>query len=83
MPYLKPENREPMDEIVQLMMDLNVSFNGDINYILFKLAKRTVKPSYANYKNVCGELECCQLEIYRELVAPYENLKKAENGEVI
>jgi hypothetical protein len=80
MPYLKPENRKPMDEIVQLMMDMNVSFNGDINYILFKLAKRTVKPSYANYKNVCGELECCKLEIYRELVAPYEEIKKKENG---
>jgi hypothetical protein len=80
MPYLKPENRKSLDEIVQLMMDLNVSFNGDINYILCKLVRRTVKPSYANFKNVAGELECCKLELYRKLVAPYEEIKEAENG---
>jgi hypothetical protein len=82
MPYLKPENRIPMDEIVQIMIDKGVSFNGDINYILFKLAKKTIKPSYANYKNVCGELECCKLEIYRKLIAPYEEIKENENGSV-
>ena len=83
MPYLKPENRPPLDAIIQQMIDLNISFNGDINYILFKLAKKTVKPSYANYKNVCGELECCKLEIYRKLVAPYEEQKILENGDVL
>ena len=80
MPYLVPDKRKSLDEIIQLMMDMNVSFNGDINYILCKLVRRTVKPSYANFKNVCGELECCKLEIYRKLVADYEDLKEKENG---
>lgn len=82
MPYIKGENRPPMDEIVDLMLEKGVNVNGDLNYLLFKFCKKAVKPSYNNYKNFIGELDCCAREIYRKLVAPYEDDKEMENGEV-
>jgi hypothetical protein len=103
-------------ECADLLLDLNMKVNGDLNYLLYALAKRYLKPSYNNYKtflgklsldadgdlpmiltylnhelirweittteNIEAELECCKLEIYRRLVAPYEDKKKDENGDV-
>ena len=64
------------------MVKLGVKVNGDLNYILFKFCKYHVTPSYNNYKNYIGELTECGAEIRREILAPYEDQKKAENGEV-
>jgi len=82
MPYINREARPNCDEIVDLMLKNGIKVNGDLNYILFKFCKKSVKPSYNNYKNFVGELDCCNREIYRKLVAPYEDDKEAENGEV-
>ena len=82
MPYIKPEDRPLMDEIVQLMGDKKVVANGDLNYILFAFCRRFVKPSYNNYKNFCGELRQCATEIERRLLGPYEDTKIAANGDV-
>ena len=90
MPYIKNEitridgkpRRKEIDKIVELMINQGVKVNGDLNYLLYKFCKSSIIPSYDNYKNFCGELEMCKLEIYRMLVAPYENLKKDENGDV-
>jgi hypothetical protein len=84
MPYISNEKdrRIEMDEIVQLMLDLNVQATGDLNYILFKFCRKMVKPSYNNYKNYIGELRQCATEIERRLLAPYEDKKIEENGDV-
>lgn len=82
MPYTVSDKRPPMNIIVNLMKALDVKADGDLNYVLFAFCKRFVKPSYNNYKNFCGELRQCATEIERELLAPYEDQKKAENGEV-
>ncbi len=36
----------------------------------------------AYFNAVVGALECAKLELYRRMVAPYENGKIAENGDV-
>jgi len=82
MPYIKPENREIMDKIVHQMALLGVEANGDLNYILYKFCKHCITPSYNNYKNFCGELRQCATEIERRLMAPYEDEKIKENGDV-
>ena len=82
MPYIKLEGRPDMDEIVDLMVQKGVKANGDLNYVLFKFAKYYIKPSYNNYKNYCGELEECAVEIRRRILAEYENQKISENGDV-
>ena len=82
MPYIQPENRKMMDRIVSQMALLGVSANGDLNYILYKYCKHCITPSYNNYKNFCGELRQCATEIERRMVAPYEDQKIKENGDV-
>lgn len=82
MPYIEEKRRPDMNIIVNLMKGLDVKVNGDLNYVLFAFCKRFIKPSYNNYKNFCGELRQCATEIEREILAPYEDKKKAENGEV-
>lgn len=82
MPYIKKEDREDCDFIVRVMKDSEISANGDLNYILYKFCKYHVIPSYKNYKNYCGELRQCATEIERRILAPYEDKKIQENGDV-
>jgi len=82
MPYVKQEQRIELDRIVAEMALTDVKANGDLNYILYAYCKRCVAPSYNNYKNFCGELRQCATEIERRILAPYEDEKIAENGDV-
>jgi hypothetical protein len=82
MPYIKPEERSNMDKVVNFMINHNVKPDGKLNYVLYKLCKEIVDPSYNNYKNFLGELtECCE-EIRRRLLSKYEDNKIIENGDV-
>ena len=82
MPYIKPVKRPEFDPIVALMKALRVKADGDLNYILFKFCKYHYPHSYNSLKNYCGELRQCATEIEREILAPYEEEKKKENGEI-
>ena len=82
MPYIKQNERSAMDQIVDMMDDWGIQANGDLNYILYAFCKRHVRPSYNNYKNYCGELRQCVTEIERRILAPYEDTKIIENGDV-
>ena len=83
MPYVKQINRVSLDYIVQEMRSAEVKADGDLNYILFAYCKRHIKPSYNAYKNFCGELRQCATEIERRILAPYEDQKIKENGDVV
>lgn len=82
MPYVKQEQRPNLDKVVGLMKELGIKANGDLNYILYAFCVRNVSPSYNNYKNFCGELRQCATEIERRILAPYEDTKIEENGDV-
>ena len=88
MPYVKQEKRFWLDQIVEKMASPNkispegVKVDGDLNYILYAYCKRHITPSYNNYKNFCGELRQCATEIERRILAPYEDEKIRENGDV-
>jgi hypothetical protein len=82
MPYIKQERRAELNGIVADMERRKVEPNGDLNYLLFKFCHRTVKPSYNNYKNFIAELNECVAEIRRRFLAPYEDQKIKENGDV-
>lgn len=81
MPYIKQERRALLDDAIQVL-GTNLKFDGDLNYVLFALCKRYVEPSYNNYKNFIGELSECSAEIRRRLLAPYEDKKITESGDV-
>jgi len=81
MPYVKPERRHKLDNIVSQMAE-HLKLDGDLNYVLFAYCRRHVKPSYNNYKNFIGELNEAVAEIRRRMLAPYEDEKIKENGDV-
>ena len=81
MPYIEDYLRNELDSIVG-EMSYAVKVDGDLNYILFKFCKENIRPSYNNYKNFIGELNECVAEIRRRLLAPYEDLKRQENGDI-
>jgi hypothetical protein len=82
MPYIELKKRVQLDRIIELMKNLNIKADGDLNYILFKLCKETVQPGYNQYKNFIAELNECSNEIRRRFLAPYEDTKIRENGDV-
>ncbi len=58
---------------------------GELNFAITKLCADYVLRNglhYANINDVIGALEGAKAEFYRRVVAPYEDTKIAENGEV-
>ena len=84
MPYIKKENRAHFDEVIHKISS-NVTCEGDLNYIFTSLIHKEIEKKGLNYQtanNLIGMLECCKLELYRVIAAPYEDIKKQENGNV-
>ena len=91
MPYLIQEDRESLDQegydnLLQYLVTLDIKdFLGVINYMVFKAVRRWIKTNgqkYWIFAGLVGTLLCCILEIYRRLVAPYEDKKIEQNGDV-
>jgi hypothetical protein len=60
-------------------------FIGLINYQNFALVKQYIEKhgkSYFLFAAIVGSLICCVFEIYRRLIAGYEDTKIQENGDV-
>ena len=58
---------------------------GELNYAISMMIKEYVGTfglSYSTLNEVVGVLECAKLEVYRRMVAPYEDTKIEENGDV-
>ena len=64
--------------------NLDMLVGGDLNYIITTACLGFVgaAPSYARFNEAIGALECAKLELYRRMVAPYEDRKANENGDV-
>ncbi len=57
---------------------------GQLNYLItrFVLAYAKYSPSYQSVNDVLGVLDAVAREFYRRGVAPYEDVKIKENGDV-
>ncbi|MEE8372500.1 MAG: hypothetical protein V3R87_02025 [Dehalococcoidia bacterium] len=59
---------------------------GELNYKITEACIDFIEEngglSYTTVQNVIGVLECAKLELYRRVLAPYEDTKIAENGDV-
>lgn len=96
MPYIKKETRSVVDENLSRLSDSIVEaadFNisalpGVLNYCITRIIKSCYKTtknaplSYSDYNAAIGMLECAKLELYRRIVASYEDEKIKENGDV-
>ncbi len=81
MPYIVKTHRHTLDLIAE-QVPCAISA-GEFNYLLTKIMIRLCSEGgYPRINDVTGALECCKLEFYRRLAAPYENEKIKENGDV-
>lgn len=97
MPYIKQDKREQVNTQLGYLIDaITDTANGDVsalpgilNYCVTVMIKSTYRAvtgkktlSYADHNSAVGMLECCKMELYRRDVAPYEDEKVIENGDV-
>lgn len=89
MPYIKQEDREVIDKIVDVIM-VSVDVKGDLvrgkmNYMIHKMYVEFEKKYGRKYnlmKDFEGELFMTMLELYTRRVHPYEKIKCRQNGDV-
>jgi len=58
---------------------------GELNYALTVICHQYWRQNGENYQafnDIIGALEGCKMELYRRRVAPYEDKKIEENGDV-
>ena len=90
MPYLTQEDKDKNAVNENYLTDYtdNLSIQdlaGHINYLNFMIVRRWIKKNgkkYFVFATIVGTLICCILEIYRRLIAPYEDEKINSNGDV-
>ena len=80
MPYIPLEDRERV-----LMTGPETP--GELNYTLIEMLNEYIDASgeevnYSLFNEIVGVLESVKLEFYRRMVAPYEELKADQNGDV-
>ncbi len=84
MPYIKNEDRNKFDEVVDLLKKYDLTV-GDLNYIVTRICHNHISKvgiKYSNLNDVSGALINALNEFNRTVVAPYEDLKRKENGPV-
>ena len=88
MPYILKKDRIQYSEAIINLVDIlkktpEADRDGHINYVVTVLLKNLYDPpKYLRYNKAIGVLECIKLEFYRRIVAPYEDKKIKENGDV-
>lgn len=87
MPYINRESREKLDPYIDaLINELKKAppeeLDGQVNYVIFRLILHLYPPRYFNYNRAIGVLSCVLQEFYRRHVAPYEDKKISESGDV-
>lgn len=82
MPYIKNRHRE--DIKLPSVFEKNPDA-GKLNYAIHLLIQQYLEAKGLNYQScndVMGALQGVQQEFYRRKVAPYEDEKIAENGDI-
>jgi hypothetical protein len=85
MPYIKKEDRIDLDECINdLEMYINNEKPGELCYVIYKVLNDLTKENkcFKTMSSLISEVECAKLEFYRRIVAPYEDKKIEENGDV-
>lgn len=83
-PYIKPQYRPPIDEHIYALASF-IQSPGELNYAITMLIHEHLHTKGKNYdtlNEIVGALECVKAEFLRRVVAPYEDIKLKENGDV-
>lgn len=84
MPYIKEDKRQVLNPHLEALAR-DVANEGELNYCIYKLSCLLIDKmgeSYSNYSMCSSAMEHAKLEWYRKRVAPYEEKKMAENGDI-
>lgn len=84
MPYIAPERRMEFDELL-VELAPKVRTQGELNYCIYKLSCLIIERIGVSYDNasLCSSaMEHAKLEWYRRKMAPYEDQKIVENGDI-
>lgn len=81
MPYIPQTKRPKLDLYIDNLEPKNA---GELNYTVTRLVLNYVglTPSYETFNEAIGVLESSKLELYRKQIAPYEDMKIRQNGDV-
>jgi len=88
MPYIKAEQRVHWDKIIAdvelLLSETGELSAGELNYFVSSIIWRSLNRNkcYAKANELIGALECIKQEFYRRQIAPYEDAKVKENGDL-
>jgi hypothetical protein len=87
MPYVKREIRNRLDVTIETLAKEIRGLPPDetagaLNYAITRLFVQQYPTRYFQFNRLLGVLEAVKQEFYRRLVAPYEDEKKQENGDV-
>lgn len=80
MPYIPPERRSdlPTTDLAD-----EIASPGELNYVLSAILWRTdLGTGYEAVNAKLGVLSAVSQEFYRRVIAPYEDLKIAKNGDL-
>ena len=79
----RPKYEKSLSDLINLLKKQPVdSMDGELNYIITRILKEVYPLRYFNINRAIGVLECCKLEYYRRVAAPYEDTKIEQNGDV-
>jgi len=91
MPYIKQEKRDCLDSailnlhaaLVNLELDdESNNMDANLNYSITLLLRKCYGETYSDVNSAMGMLSCVAQEHYRTVAAPYEDVKKVENGDI-
>ncbi len=80
MPYIKPQDRDDI-----LLDQTHIEDAGELNFYITTIINQYIDKNtkcYTTLNEVIGVLECAKLELYRRIIAPYEDTKIEQNGDV-
>lgn len=80
MPYIEESKRRAI--VGEWLLP---STAGELNFVITEAIRKYLGlkgESYQTYNDIVGALEGAKLELYRRKVAPYEDKKISENGDV-
>ena len=80
MPYIKKSERSKIDAAP--LAQLCCLSSGELTYAIYKLLLQYQAFDFHGHATVLGCIEAAKLEYYRRAVAPYENDKITQNGDV-
>jgi len=84
MPYIQKFKKDILSRKIKNLMKDHMDTPGEVTFAIYKIILEYSKknPCYSTFAICTGILDCTKLEFYRKIVAPYEEKKIKENGDV-